>query len=116
MPVEEPGGSPAKRTGRGEGRRLNEFEHTLLGILAEHGMSLSELAKETGYNPIFEDVVSGKSRKIPVDIFVRLAEVLELSNQEKDQLLRSWAFGVERWNWSPSIESSPRGAAQRRAG
>jgi hypothetical protein len=60
-------------------------------------MSLSELAKETGYNPIFlEDVVSGKSRKIPVDFFVRLAEVLELSNQEKDQLLRSWAFGVER--------------------
>jgi hypothetical protein len=51
-------------------------------------MSLSELAKETGYNPIyFEDVVSGKSRKIPVDFFVRLAEILELSNQEKDELL-----------------------------
>ena len=60
-------------------------------------MSLSELVKETGYNPIFfEDVVLGKSRKIPVDFFVRLAEVLELSNREKDQLLRSWAFGVER--------------------
>jgi hypothetical protein len=91
------GGSPAERIGCGEKRRLNEFEHTLLRILAEHGMSLSELANETGYNPIFfEDVVSGKSRKIPVDFFVRLAEVLELSNQEKDQLLRSWAFGVER--------------------
>jgi transcriptional regulator with XRE-family HTH domain len=78
---------------------MNGFEHTLLGILAEHGMSLSELAKETGYNPIyFEDVVSGKSRKIPVDFFVRLAEILELSNQEKDELLRSWVFGVERWS------------------
>jgi cyanate lyase len=76
---------------------MNGFEHTLLGILAKHGMSLSELAKETGYNPIFfEGVVSGKSRKVPVDSFIRLAEVLELSNQEKDQLLRSWAFGVER--------------------
>jgi hypothetical protein len=60
-------------------------------------MSLSELAKKTGYNPIFfEDVVSGKSRKITVDFFIRLAEVLKLSNQEKDELLRSWAFGIER--------------------
>jgi hypothetical protein len=60
-------------------------------------MNLSELAKEAGYNPVFfEDVVSGKSRKIPVDFFIRLAEVLKLSNQEKDELLRSWAFGVER--------------------
>ncbi len=62
-------------------------------------MSLSELAKETGYNPIyFEDVVSGKGRKIPVDFFIRLAEIIELSNQEKDELLRLWAFGVERWS------------------
>jgi hypothetical protein len=62
-------------------------------------MSLSELTKETGYDPIFfEGVVSGKSRKIPVDFFIRLAEVLKHSNQEKDELLRSWAFGVERWS------------------
>ena len=51
-------------------------------------MSLSELGKETGYDPIFfEGVVSGKSRKIPVDFFIRLAEVLKLSNQEKGELL-----------------------------
>lgn len=77
---------------------MNEFEHTLLNILAKHDMSLSDLAKQTGYNPIlFANVVSGKSRKMPVDFFVRIANTLALSNEEKDALVRSWAFGVERW-------------------
>ena len=78
---------------------MNEFEHTLLNLLAKHDMNLSDLARQAGYNPLFfTNVVSGKSRKIPVDFFVRIADVLDLSNQEKDALLRSWAFGVERWD------------------
>ncbi len=86
---------------------MNEFEHALLQTLAKHGMSLEELAEQTGYNPIFfADVVSGKSRKVPVDFFVRLADALDLSNQEKDALVRSWAFGVERWSSSPLITPS----------
>ncbi len=77
---------------------MNEFEHLLTNILAKHGMSLSDLAEQTGYNPIFfRSVVAGKNRQVPVNFFIRLAEALELSNQEKDELVRSWAFGVERW-------------------
>jgi hypothetical protein len=41
--------------------------------------------------------VAGKDRSVPVDFFVRVAEVLGLGNEEKDELVRSWAFGVERW-------------------
>jgi hypothetical protein len=78
---------------------MNEFEHALLDILARHETSLAEVAKQTGYNlTLFKDIVSGKSRQMPVDFFVRIADVLELSNQEKDELVRSWAFGVERWD------------------
>jgi len=77
---------------------MYELEHTLLTILATHDMSLSDLAEQTGYDPLFfRNVVSGKSRQIPVDFFTRIANVLDLSNQEKDTLVRSWAFGVERW-------------------
>jgi hypothetical protein len=61
-------------------------------------MSLSDLAKETGYDPsLFKDVVSGKSRQVPTDFFIRIADALSLSNREKDELVRSWAFGVWRW-------------------
>jgi len=85
--------------GIGQGATVNEFEHTLLNTLAKHDMSLSELAEKTGYNPFFfADVAAGKNRKIPVNFFIRIAEVLDLSNQEKDALVRSWAFGVERWD------------------
>ncbi len=78
---------------------MHEFEHTLMTILARHGMRLSELAEQAGYTPtFFSSVVSGKSRQVPVDFFVRIANVLDLSNQEKDELIRSWAFGVERWD------------------
>jgi DNA-binding Xre family transcriptional regulator len=77
---------------------LHEFEHTLLKILAKHGMSLSDLAKTAGYNPLFlTSIASGKNRKVPVDFFIRISEALELDNEEKDELVRSWAFGVERW-------------------
>jgi hypothetical protein len=96
---------------------MNEFQLTLTNIVARRSTSVSELAKQVGYEPfLFENIVAGKSRQVPVDFFIRIADVLDLSTVEKDDLVRSWAFGIERWNWSPSIESSPRGSAQRRAG
>jgi hypothetical protein len=96
---------------------MNEFQLTLRNIVARHGTSVSDLAKRVGYEPfLFENIVAGKSRQVPVDFFIRIADVLDLSTVEKDDLVRSWAFGIERWNWSPSIESSPRGPVKRRAG
>jgi cyanate lyase len=78
---------------------MDEFEHALLNTLAKNEISLAELAKQTGYNlTLFKDIVSGKSRQMPVDFFVRVADALDLSNQEKDELVRSWAFGMERWD------------------
>jgi hypothetical protein len=57
-------------------------------------MSVADLAERTGYNPhFFGDIVTGKSRQIPVDFFLRVAQVLDLSEEEKDALVRSWAFG-----------------------
>jgi cyanate lyase len=79
-------------------RSMNEFEHTLMSKLSSKDMALSDLAERIGYEPIFlKNIVAGKDRSVPVDFFVRTAEVLGLSNQEKDELVRSWAFGVERW-------------------
>ena len=61
-------------------------------------MTMSALAERAGYSSrFFEDVVTGKSRKVPVDFFVRVDRILELSEEEKDALVSSWAFGVERW-------------------
>ena len=77
---------------------INEFEHTLMNIVQKHGTSMDTLAKQASYDPLFfRNVVSGKSRQMPVDFFVRVANVLDLSAEEKDALVRSWAFGVERW-------------------
>jgi hypothetical protein len=57
-------------------------------------MSVADLAKRTGYNPLFfESIITGKSRQIPVDFFLRIAQILDLSDEEKDALVRSWAFG-----------------------
>jgi DNA-binding Xre family transcriptional regulator len=96
---------------------MNEFQLTLTNIIARHGTSVSELAKRVGYEPfLFEKIVMGKTRQIPVDFFIRIADALELSTVEKDELVRSWAFGIECWNWSPSILSSPRSPAQRSVG
>ena len=96
---------------------MNEFQLTLTNIIARHGMSVSELAKRVGYEPfLFEKIVTGKTRQVPVDFFIRIADALDLSTVEKDDLVRSWAFGIERWNWSPSILSSPRSPAQRSVG
>ena len=57
-------------------------------------MSVADLAERTGYNDLFfENIVTGKSRQMPVDFFLRVAQVLDLSEEEKDALVRSWAFG-----------------------
>jgi hypothetical protein len=57
-------------------------------------MSVADLAKRTGYNLLFfESIITGKSRQIPVDFFLRIAQILDLSDEEKDALVRSWAFG-----------------------
>jgi transcriptional regulator with XRE-family HTH domain len=73
---------------------MNEFQLTLTNILEKRGMSVADLAEQTGYNPLFfESILTGKSRQMPVDFFLRVAQVLDLSEEEKDVLVRSWAFG-----------------------
>jgi hypothetical protein len=53
-------------------------------------MSISNLAERTGYNPrLLENVIAGKTRQMPVDFFVRIANVLNLNTEEKDALVRS---------------------------
>jgi transcriptional regulator with XRE-family HTH domain len=79
---------------------MNEFQQTLTNILSRHSVSRADLARLTGYAPLLlESIVTGKSRQIPVDFFIRVADALNLSEEEKDRLVRSWAFGVERWRW-----------------
>ena len=57
-------------------------------------MNVADLAEQTGYNPLFfESILTGKSRQMPVDFFLRVAQVLNLSEEEKNALVRSWAFG-----------------------
>ena len=69
----------------------------MTNILAKRGITMSALAERAGYNSrFFEDVVTGKSRKVPVDFFVRVDRILELTEEEKDALVSSWAFGVEQ--------------------
>ena len=93
---------------RREGPVINEFQLTLANILRRHSVSASDLARRTGYDPLFfEGIVTGKSRQVPADFFVRIADVLDLGAADKDALVRSWAFGVERWNWSHGRESRP---------
>jgi DNA-binding Xre family transcriptional regulator len=77
---------------------MNEFQVALTNILSKRAMKMSNLVERTGYDPrLFEDIVTGKSRQIPVDFFVRIDRILDLAEEEKDALVRSWAFGVERW-------------------
>jgi hypothetical protein len=76
---------------------MNEFQLTLPNILQRRGMSVADLAEKTGLYPVFfESILTGKSRQMPVDFFLRIARVLDFSEEEKDALVRSWAFGVER--------------------
>jgi cyanate lyase len=73
---------------------MNEFQRTLMNILERRGMSVADLAERTGYTTLFfENIVTGKDRQMPVDFFLRVDQVLDLSEEEKDALVRSWAFG-----------------------
>ena len=73
---------------------MNEFQLTLTNIVGRRGISVADLAERTGYNPLFfESIITGKSRQMPVDFFLRIAQVLDLSEEEKDALVRSCAFG-----------------------
>ena len=73
---------------------MNEFQLTLTNIVEKRGINVADLAERTGYNPLFfENIVTGKNRQMPVDFFLRVAQTLNLSEEEKDALVRSWAFG-----------------------
>jgi len=76
---------------------VSEFQRTLMNILSRHRMSVANLAERTGYNPLLlENLIAGKSRDIPVDFFIRVGDALNLTTAEKDALVRSWAFGIEK--------------------
>ena len=78
----------------------SEFQRRLMNHLSRKGMSLANLAQRTGYSPLLlENLIAGKTRQIPVDFFVRVADTLDLSTVEKDALVRSWAFGIEKRTW-----------------
>ena len=73
---------------------MNEFQLTLTNILQRRGMSVADLAEQTGYNPLFfKSILKGKNRQMPMDFFLRVAQTLNLNEEEKDALVRSWAFG-----------------------
>ena len=81
----------------------SEFPRTLMANLSRQGMSIAGLARQTGYSPVLlENLIAGKSRQIPVDFFIRVADALALTTVEKDALVRSWAFGIEKRSWSLS--------------
>ena len=69
---------------------MNEFQLTLTNLAARQGISVSDLPKLVGYDALlFENIVTGKSRQIPVDFFIRIADALNLNSAEKDALVRS---------------------------
>ena len=80
----------------------SEFQRTLMGSLSRRGMSVAGLAEHTGYSPLLlENLIAGKTRQIPVDFSIRVADALDLTAEEKDSLVRSWAFGneIEKRAW-----------------
>ena len=78
----------------------SDFQRSLMNILSRHGMSVANLAEHTGYSlSLLENLIAGKTRQIPVDFFIRVADALNLSTQDKDALVRSWAFGIEKRSW-----------------
>ena len=79
----------------------SEFQRTLMSNLSHQGMSVANLAQRTGYSTLLlENLMAGKTRQIPVDFFVRVGDTLDLTMEEKDALVRSWAFGIEKRSWS----------------
>ncbi len=78
----------------------SEFQRTLMNNLSRQGMSVAGLAEHTGYSALLLDnLIAGKTRQIPVDFFVRVGDTLNLTMEEKDALVRSWAFGIEKRSW-----------------
>jgi lambda repressor-like predicted transcriptional regulator len=78
----------------------SEFQRTLMGHLGRQGMSVANLARHSGYSSVLlENLTARKTRQIPVDFFVRLADTLGLTMAEKDALVRSWALGIEKRSW-----------------
>jgi plasmid maintenance system antidote protein VapI len=78
----------------------SEFQRTLMNHLNREGMSIANLAEHTGYSSrLLENLIAGKTRQIPVDFFLRVADTFNLTQDEKDALVRSWAFGIERRSW-----------------
>jgi len=78
----------------------SEFQRSLMNHLGRQGMSMANLAQRTGYSPLLlENLIAGKTRQIPVDFFVRVGETLDLSTVERDALVRTWAFGIEKRSW-----------------
>ena len=86
----------------------SEFQRTLMSNLSRQGMSVAGLARQTGYSPsLLDNLIAGKTRQIPVDFFIRVGDTLKLTMEEKDALLRSWAFGIENpLPLFPSTQSS----------
>ena len=96
---------------------VSEFQRILMSLLGRQGMSIVNLAEETGYSSLLlENLLAGKSRQIPVDFFVRVADTLYLTTDEKEALVRSWAFGIERRSWPHNYEDHQRQAVKRKAG
>jgi predicted transcriptional regulator len=86
--------STKQRQHKEKGLAMNEFHRTLTTIVEKRGMSVADLAERTGYTPLFfESIITGKNRQMPVDFFLRVAQTLDLSEEEKDALVCSWAFG-----------------------
>jgi plasmid maintenance system antidote protein VapI len=78
----------------------SEFQRILVSNLSRQGLSVTNLAEHTGYSPLLLDnLIAGKTRQIPVDFFVRVADTLDLTREDKDTLIRSWAFGIEKRSW-----------------
>jgi hypothetical protein len=79
---------------------VSEFQQILMNNLSLQGMSVANLAERTGYGPLLlGNLIAGKTRQIPVDFFVRVADTLNLTQEERDALVRSWAFGIEKRSW-----------------
>ena len=78
----------------------SEFQRALMSNLSRQGMSVAGLAERTGYSPLLlENLIAGKTRQIPVDFFIRVTDTLDLTMEEKDALVRAWAFGIEKRSW-----------------
>ena len=79
---------------------VSEFQRIIMTLLGRQGMSIANLAEHTGYSSLLlENLIAGESRQIPVDFFIRVADSLHLTTEEKDALVRSWAFGIEKRSW-----------------